>query len=132
RMLWACVPRPNRHDAVEFRVLELEDGSSQQVAHLLRDGVWRESQVSKLELETASPYTPPARISATLAPGAISLEGAPDTFMTLSRPGSDGVRIHTSLGFASYRVAGAPAVGMYEYSRCVGELASGAKDPDDD
>jgi hypothetical protein len=47
------------------------------------------------------------------------LQGRADTFMTLSRPGPDGVRIHTSLGFASYRVGDAEGAGMYEYSRRV-------------
>jgi hypothetical protein len=40
--------------------------------------------------------------------------------MTLSRPGPDGVRIHTSIGFATYRIGEAGGAGMYEYSRLVG------------
>jgi hypothetical protein len=134
RMLWACVPHSNSYEALELRSLQLDDGSTHQMAHLQHDGVWREARISNLELETASPYTPPATVSALLtwASGAVVLEGAPDTFMTLSRPGLDGARIHTSLGFASYRIDGVSGIGMYEYSRRVGEPGSGVSDPNDE
>ena len=56
----------------------------------------------------------------------LHLEGVPDTFMTLSRPGPDGSRIHTSLGFARYRIDGREGAGMYEYSR-----RAGTATPDD-
>jgi hypothetical protein len=53
------------------------------------------------------------------APAGEVLHGTPDTFMTLSRPGPDGTRIHTSLGFATYRLGEHEGAGMYEYSRRV-------------
>jgi len=43
--------------------------------------------------------------------------------MTLSRPGPDGTRIHTSLGFATYRIGAAEGAGMFEYSRRAGHPA---------
>jgi len=134
RMLWVCVPSPNGHEALELRELQFDDGTTDQTAHMRRAEVWTEVLSAHLELESASPYTPPERISAllTLGSGALALEGSPDTFMTLSRPGADGDRIHTSLGFASYTIDGVPGVGMYEYSRRAGEPDSGTLDPDEE
>jgi hypothetical protein len=124
RMIWACAPEGDRHAAIELRALELDSPPAQSTAHLLRNGVWRERDVVSLDLVTASPYFPPDRITASIAaPQPIILEGVADTFMTLSRPGPDGTRIHTSLGFATYHIDGAVAAGMYEYSRRAGDLS---------
>jgi hypothetical protein len=134
RMLWAFVSGADGYQALELRALELDAAPGPRIAHVLQDGGWSEAEVASLELETASPYSPPANIAASLrfAQGGLSLEGVPDTFMTLSRPGPDGTRIHTSLGFANYRVNGASGVGMYEYSRRVGEPGANAPEPDDE
>jgi hypothetical protein len=56
------------------------------------------------------------------------LQGIAEAFMTLSRPGPDHTRIHTSIGFASYRVGSAKGAGMFEYSR----VASAADSSSDD
>lgn len=134
RMLWACMPGAQGDHALELRLLEQNAAPGHRMAYLLLDGTWREGEVASLELETASPYSPPPKIVAFLnfPHGDVAIEGVPDTFMTLSRPGPDGTRIHTSLGFASYHVDGAAGVGMYEYSRRVGDLAPKALEPDDD
>jgi hypothetical protein len=58
------------------------------------------------------------------------LHGIVEAFMTLSRPGPDHSRIHTSIGFASYRVGGATGAGMFEYSR-IASIADAAADDDD-
>lgn len=133
RMLWACWPAPCGYEAIELRALERETANPRGVVHLLRDGIWCQSELASVELETASPYSPPAKIAAslTLVDGSHSIEGEPDTFMTLSRPGADGARIHTSLGFAQYNIDGASAVGMYEYSRRVGQPDTNSDDPED-
>jgi hypothetical protein len=134
RMLWAFVSGADGHQALELRALEFDAAPGSRIVHVLHDGGWSEAEVASLELETASPYSPPVNIAASLrcVHGGLSLEGVPDTFMTLSRPGPDGTRIHTSLGFANYCVNGASGVGMYEYSRRVGEPGANAPEADDD
>jgi hypothetical protein len=123
RMLWACFRDAAGHNACEARALD--DGNGRhRVARVLHAGIWSDCEIADFQLATASPYSPPARISATLTtPAGIhtSVNGTAETFMTLSRPGPDGIRIHTSLGFATYHMGEMRGVGMYEYSRRVGE-----------
>jgi hypothetical protein len=122
RMLWACFPGTIGHDALEARALKLDDAPDHQIARMLRDGFWSECELINVDLEASSPYLPPKQITATLTATAEEvLHGRPDTFMTLSRPGPDGTRIHTSLGFATYRLGHHEGAGMYEYSRRVGD-----------
>ncbi len=127
RMLWACIYGSKGHDAIELRQLELEAKTHRRIAHLLRAGAWREVRLNKLNLE-ASPYDPPQDIAVKLIAGTeqINFTGLPDTFMTLSRPGPDNTRIHTSLGFANYVIEGMKACGMYEYSRVAAAQPVGA------
>jgi hypothetical protein len=126
RMLWACAHAHGRQDAVELRALDVDSAIKERSAYILQNGAWQMTDFSDLELETSSPYVPPKRIAASIAAALlpIRLEGTADTFMTLSRPGPDGTRIHTSLGFAIYRLNGVAGAGMYEYSRRAGEPAS--------
>ncbi len=122
RMVWACLNGVQPHEALELSALEFDDSPTHRSAALLACGAWQQAELCGLELEAASPYVPPDRIAASIidAPRVIALEGVPDTFMTLSRPGPDGSRIHTSLGFARYRIDGRESAGMYEYSRRAG------------
>jgi hypothetical protein len=48
----------------------------------------------------------------------------------LSRPGPDGTRLHTCLGFAEYYLGDSKGAGMYEFSRRIG-IASTANASDD-
>ena len=135
RMIWACTREADRHAAIELRALELDAGPRQADAQLLSNGVWREAPIASLDLVTASPYAPPDRIGASIVwmPRPIILDGTADTFMSLSRPGPDGTRIHTSLGFATYLVDGITGAGMYEYSRRAGvPSASDSAESDED
>jgi hypothetical protein len=133
RMLWACVRDGRDHEAVELRALTGDDAPRHSAAHVLRAGAWHKSELCEVELEAASPYDPPEFISALVSSphGSVSVNGSADTFMTLSRPGPDGVRIHTSLGFALYSINGARGAGMYEYSRRVAAAPS-SDEPDED
>jgi hypothetical protein len=125
-MLWACFPGINGHNALEARALQLDDAPDHRIARMLRGGLWSDCELANFELEAPSPHLPPKRITATLTANAEEvLHGTPDTFMTLSRPGPEGTRIHTSLGFATFRLGNHEGAGMYEYSRRVG-WSSGA------
>jgi hypothetical protein len=127
RMVWACLNGVQPHEALELSALEFDASPTQRSAALLACGVWQQAELCSLELEAASPYVPPDKIAASIiASRVIALEGVPDTFMTLSRPGPEGSRIHTSLGFARYRIDGRAGAGMYEYSR-----RAGTATPDD-
>jgi hypothetical protein len=133
RMIWACVKGADPHRALELSALEFDDASTHRHAEVLVSGVWRPAVLHELELEASSPNEPPGRISASIvdAPRVIPLDGVPDTFMTLSRPGPDGTRIHTSLGFAIYHIDGREGAGMYEYSRRAGDAACEDADNED-
>ena len=126
RMLWSCFPGAGGHHAVEARELTLDGGGANQVARALRNQEWSDCGLAQIDL-TAAMSSPPDRIVAEIVGNGgdrVVLVGEPDSFMTLSRPGPDGVRIHTSLGFASYRIGKAGGAGMYEYSRRVGPAES--------
>ena len=136
RMLWASFDGDSRQRALELRALALDGKAEHRIARMLNTGGWNECGLEELDLEVASPLAPPERISAivTSAHRRTSIEGAPETFLTLSRPGPDGTRIHTSLGFASYTMGDAKGAGMFEYSRRFGIAPAqlGPKDADDD
>jgi len=48
------------------------------------------------------------------------MEGEPGAFVMLSRPGPDGTRLHTLMGFAEFKLGDLKGAGMYEFSRRVG------------
>jgi hypothetical protein len=134
RMVWASLDGAQPHEALELSALEFDASPTHRSAALLACGAWQQAELCGLELEAASPYVPPDRIVASIidAPRVIALEGVPDTFMTLSRPGPDGSRIHTSLGFARYRIDGREGAGMYEYSRRAGTATTDDTDGSED
>jgi hypothetical protein len=119
RMLWASFPSSSGVMAIEARALTLDGGAEYRIARVLSDGEWREGELAEIDLNTQSPMVPPARVGAVVTvPGTrrCAIHGTPGSFMTLSRPGPDGTRIHTSLGFAAYRIGAAEGAGMFEYS----------------
>jgi hypothetical protein len=133
RMLWACFPDATEFTALEARAWTFADADSHRTARLLCNREWRECALDAIELETPAPGARPERISATMTtPGGndAPLRGIAEAFMTLSRPGPDQTRIHTSIGFASYRVGSATGAGMFEYSR-IASIADACIDEDD-
>jgi hypothetical protein len=119
-MLRAAFPgEPIR--ACELSALEFDLAPSYRSAQVLTGDGWRGAEMEMLDLSTPSPLEPPSQIVGSITTShTLFLQGTPDTFMTLSRPGPDGTRIHTSLGFARYQADGRNGAGMYEYSRRVG------------
>ncbi|MGD0289744.1 MAG: hypothetical protein ABSC63_08850 [Candidatus Binataceae bacterium] len=135
RMLWACFPDAAEFTALEARAWTFADADSRRTARLLCDSEWRECELGAIELETAAPGARPDRITATMTTPRgddAPLHGIAEAFMTLSRPGPDHSRIHTSIGFASYRVGGATGAGMFEYSRIASIADAAANDDDSD
>jgi hypothetical protein len=133
RMLWACFPDAPDFTALEARAWTFADGGSRRTARMLCNGEWRECDIAAIELETPAPGACPDRIAASMTTpqgGGAPLNGVAEAFMTLSRPGPDHSRIHTSIGFASYRVGDAIGAGMFEYSR-IANIAVASGDDDD-
>ncbi len=127
RMLWAHFPDDSKLSAVEARTLAHPDGSEEPTARLFAGTQASECLVDTLDLEISSPSTPPGSFSALLTPhgGRPSLlRGEPESFLPLSRPGPDLTRIHTSLGFATFRLGDHAGAGMYEYSHCAEPTAA--------
>ncbi|MGH7934594.1 MAG: hypothetical protein ACREQN_15730 [Candidatus Binataceae bacterium] len=131
RMLWACF-----HDGADAQPIALEaratspDGlEHHRFGRMLRDGEWSACEVSQIDLDTRAPQLPPERIEALVTAAADApamLSGRCENFMTLSRPGPDLTRVHTSLGFAVYRFGGLIGTGMFEYSRPAIPIAQAA------
>ncbi|MBF6559606.1 MAG: hypothetical protein IVW56_04870 [Candidatus Binataceae bacterium] len=135
RMLWACFSSGGAaQSALEARTMTFDGAPQACTARILDAGAWRECELGAIDLDTPVPGARPGPIHAaiTLHDGvATTLSGRADNFMTLSRPGLDATRIHTSLGFATYQMGDARGAGMFEYSRVVGVLPSAAGDSDD-
>jgi hypothetical protein len=122
RMLWAYLEPDTGGEpfALEARAIALNSLDHVRGAQVLYRGEWQEWKLERIVLEAPRPEQPPDRIEARMVSGpgsARTLSGRCETSMTLSRPGAGNVRVHTSLGFASYKIDGASGVGMFEYSR---------------
>jgi hypothetical protein len=135
RMLWACFPDAPEFAALEARAWTFAEGKSQRSARTFRDGEWRECSLAAIELETPAPGARPDPFSATMITDLgdhAALHGIAEAFMTLSRPGPDHARIHTSLGFASFRRGTSIGAGMFEYSRIVNAPNLDSEDDESD
>jgi hypothetical protein len=134
RMLWACFDAPE-YAALEARAWTFAEAPTHATARTASNGDWRECNLTAFDLETPAPGAPPDPFSAAIITpdgGDATLHGVAEAFMTLSRPGPDHVRIHTSIGFASYRIGTATGAGMFEYSRTVSIANSNGDDDDSD
>jgi hypothetical protein len=129
RMLWANFPRAGGHDAFEARELELDDDANHRIARVFQNAQWTNCTLEEIRIEGASSVNAPEHIAAaaTEPDGAmLSIEGRPGTFVMLSRPGPDGTRLQSTLGFAEFRTGDSKGAGMYELSRRIGSSGSGA------
>jgi len=139
RMIWALFDGEHQaQDAIELRRIDGGGETDQQVARLFSAGNWSTLTLSSLAIEAGAPELMPHRLEATVAASAgdsFSLLGTPIAFVPLSRPGLNGSRIYTSLGFGTFKWATRSASGMFEYSRRVdpasaNDEASGDSDSD--
>jgi hypothetical protein len=123
RMVWSNFPQPGGYEAFEARALELDGDTEHRLARLFRNGRWSNCNLQAIRIDSASSLNGPESIAAT-ATGPdgtqLSIEGRPGTFVMLSRPGPDGTRLHTLMGFAEFRLDNLKGAGMYEFSRRVG------------
>jgi hypothetical protein len=123
RMVWSNFPKPAGHDAFEARALELDDHAQHRIARIFCEGQWAACNLQELQIELASSLNAPERITAAatdLNGARLAIEGEPGTFVMLSRPGPDGTRLHTLMGFAEFKLGNLKGAGMYEFSRRVG------------
>ncbi|MBV8095274.1 MAG: hypothetical protein JO110_18990 [Acetobacteraceae bacterium] len=133
RMVWSNFSRPRGHDAFEARALELDGDAQHRIARVFRGGQWTSCSLREIDIKLAPSLTAPERIraAATQLNGAqLSIEGEPGTFIMLSRPGPDGTRLHTLMGFAEFKLGDLKGAGMYEFSQRVG-LASADSEPEE-
>jgi hypothetical protein len=123
RMIWALVHgNEQAQDAIELRRIDGDSETEQQIARLFSDGNWSTLTLTSLAIEAGAPESMPHRLEATVAASAgdsFNLLGTPIAFVPLSRPGLDGSRIYTSLGFGTFKWGTRSASGMFEYSRRV-------------
>jgi hypothetical protein len=135
RMIWACFPDAPERAALEARAWTFTASEAHRTARIYDAGEWRECQLEAIELETPAPGARPDPFSVvmTTPPGDdATLYGVADAFMTLSRPGPDHTRIHTSIGFANYRLGNSIGAGMFEYSRIASATDTSNDDEDND
>ncbi|HJU11346.1 MAG TPA: hypothetical protein VJ728_10740, partial [Candidatus Binataceae bacterium] len=131
-MIWSSFSVRKGREVFEARALELDHEPQHRIARMFRDGRWRSCTLRDIRIELASSLREPERVTASaIAPDdeELTIEGQPATFVMLSRPGPDGTRLHTMMGFASFRSGDVRGAGMYEFSRRVG-LSQAAKNPD--
>ena len=127
KMVWSNFSLPGGHDAFEARAIELDEHEHRKIARFFHEGQWTSCSLPDIQIKLASSLHAPEQIaaSATDLNGArLSIDGDPGTFVMLSRPGPDGTRLHTMMGFAEYKLGNLKGAGMYEFSRRVG-MASG-------
>jgi hypothetical protein len=128
RMVWANFPRQGGDEAFEARALQLDEDTDHHIARVFQRGRWTNCSLGEIRMDFASSFNAPQGIvaSATTSDGALlSIEGQPGTFVMLSRPGPDGIRLHTTMGFGEFRLGNLKGAGMYEFSRRVGLGSNG-------
>jgi hypothetical protein len=133
KMVWSSFRHQTERNAFEARLLELDDHTQHRIARVLDFGRWNSCRLADIQIESTSSLTVPGRLLATAshADGSqLSMEGEPGTFVMLSRPGPEGTRLHTAMGFAEFTLGDSKGAGMYEFSRRVG-LSAGGKDQED-
>ncbi len=132
RMIWACFDGDSAPIAIEMRSVSGDD-DEQRSGRILRAEGWTPCIVEHLEVDAPSVSAPPTRLSAQLANAHRphhALVGRVENFIPLSRPGPDGTRIFTALGFAHFKLGDAEGAGMFECSRRAEVLPDSAGEDD--
>ncbi len=135
RMLWSCFETGEAPLALEVRLVSGDDGEEHRSARIAIEGAWRELDLHMLHVDADSVEAAPHRVEAEIAErrrDPMHLVGRTRSFIPLSRPGLDGARIYTALGFASFKMDGLEGAGMFEYSQRSTEVMSAIEDESDD
>jgi len=136
QMLWAYLPTHPTLSAIEARRIVLRDGSEEYRGRLFANDTNTtvlDCAVKTLDLEPPSANGAPSRVAALMMrPGGaeILLAGDVEVSLPLSRPGPDLSRVHTSLGFAQFRLDGHAGAGMIEHSSCAEALGESSAEDD--
>jgi len=132
RMIWACFDDASAPIAIEMRAVSGDD-DEQRSGRILRVEGWTSCGVDHLEVHAPSVSAAPTRLSGRLAEADTphhTLTGNVENFIPLSRPGPDGTRIFTALGFARFKLGEVEGAGMFECSRRADELPHSSGDDD--
>jgi hypothetical protein len=128
RMVWSSFRSQAEHNAFEARLLELDDHTQHRIARVLDFGRWTSCRLGEIQIQSGCSLNLPESLTATAsrADGSqLSMQGEPGTFVMLSRPGPEGTRLHTVMGFAEFKLGDSKGAGMYEFSKRVGLSAPG-------
>jgi hypothetical protein len=131
RMIWACFDDAAAPIAIEMRAVSGDE--EHRSGRILRTDGWTPCAVDHVEVSAPSVSMPPTHVSAKAADTdvpRVALVGDIENFIPLSRPGPDGTRIFTALGFARFKMGDAEGAGMFECSRRAEELPESAGDDD--
>ena len=134
RMLWALFDS-DPPQALELRDIDSDDGLDLRTARLLKRGEWISLTLDDLMIETSAPESLPGRVDAVASAasgGSVRLSGHPIAFVPLSRPGPNGSRIYTSLGFGLFQAGTHSACGMFEFSRRVAAISPPDRNGEDE
>jgi len=136
RMIWAQFDsdRSAPH-AIELRRIDGDAGPEHQTARIFAEGRWSSLTLDSIAIEIAAPELLPHRLEAAItgeSGNPIRMFGTAVAYVPLSRPGPNGSRIHTSLGFGIFASGGRTASGMFEYSRRLEPSAGENADEDND
>ena len=130
RMIWACFNDVATPTAVELRAVA-GDADEQRSGRVLDKSGWMPCPVGHVDVETPSVSAAPTRISGAFGDrDQLTLIDGVENFIPLSRPGPDGSRIFTALGFARYRIGAVEGAGMFECSRRAQALPDSSGDDD--
>jgi hypothetical protein len=134
RMIWACFDDAVGPTAIELRAVS-SDSDEQRSGRALSGSRWTSCEVGHVDVDAPSVSAPPVRLSAKFEqPGRGNhiVTGKVENFIPLSRPGPDGTRIFTALGFARFRLGESEGAGMFECSRRAEALPDSSGDDAED
>jgi hypothetical protein len=122
-MMWACFGEPPAATAIELRATSPDDSRHGRV---FVGGESDSCEVRVLEVESPAVSIAPQKLGASFvsAGGERQIIGRVANFIPLSRPGLEGARIYTALGFATFKMGGIEGAGMFECSRRSEEIAA--------
>jgi hypothetical protein len=133
RMIWACFDDAAAPTALEMRAVS-NDAQEQNSGRILHGSEWTACPVNHVAVDAPSASSPPTHVSAGFGEddNRLTLIESVENFIPLSRPGPDGTRIFTALGFARFKLGESEGAGMFECSRRAEALPDSGDDDAED